>query len=349
MDSLNKQTVMGIAPAPHLANGWLSQFDDQIKGNSSLYFRYMDDVICISKIDKIDMKLDEINTLHPSLKFTVEKEVNNCLPFLDMNIINENGKLSSAWYTKPTATGLTLNFHSLAPFKYKKSVIIGFVYRIYRSCSSWSLIHQGLEKAKDILVKNQYPMKLIDSVFHETLEKIITQTEKQNDDDENVIHLDENACLLNVQDKDKFNFFLNYRGKITDKFVTDVKKLNLPLRMVMTLTKTKNCLPNLKTPVSDMLKSNVVYQIKCSQCQLCYVGQTARHMATRYREHVSPRGLLRKHFESCQIAPSFDLVKILGRAKGEKLLTLEALYIAEIKPQLNTKDEYRSRELKLKF
>ena len=98
-----------------------------------------------------------------------------------------------------------------------------------------------------------------------------------------------------------------------------------------------------------MLKSNVVYKIKCSQCQLCYVGQTARHMATRYREHVSPRGLLRKHFESCQIAPSFDLVKILGRAKGEKLLTLEALYIAEIKPQLNTKDEYRSRELKLKF
>ena len=155
--------------------------------------------------------------------------------------------------------------------------------------------------------------------------------------------------MLNVQDKDKFNFFLNYRGKITDKFVTDVKKLNLPLRMVMTLTKTKNCLPNLKTPVSDMLKSNVVYKIKCSQCQLCYVGQTARHLATRYKEHVSPRGLLRKHFDNCQITPSFDLVSILGRAKGEKLLTLEALFITEIKPKLNTKDEYRSRELKLKF
>ena len=48
---------------------------------------------------------------------------------------------------------------------------------------------------------------------------------------------------------------------------------------------------------------------------------------------------------SCQIALSFDLVKFLGRAKGEKLLTLEALYIAEIKLQLNTKDEYRSREV----
>ena len=64
-------------------------------------------------------------------------------------------------------------------------------------------------------------------------------------------------------------------------------------------------------------------------------------------EHV--RGLLRKHFDNCQITPSVDLVSILGRAKGEKLLTLEALFIAEIKPKLNTKDEYRSRELKLKF
>ena len=46
---------------------------------------------------------------------------------------------------------------------------------------------------------------------------------------------------------------------------------------------------------------------------------------------------------------SFYVVDILGRARGEKLLTLEALFISEIKPTLNTKDEFRSRELKLKF
>ena len=178
--------------------------------------------------------------------------------------------------------------------------------------------------------------------------KIITGNNDQKEENY-LMDLDENACLLNVPDKDKFTFFLNYRGKITDKFASSVKKLNLPLRMVMTLKKTKNCMPNLKTPVSDTLKSNVVYKITCPQCQLCYVGQTARHLATRYKEHVSPRGLLRKHFDECNINPSFDLVSILGRARGEKLLTLEALFISEIGPKLNTKDEYRSRELKLKF
>ena len=58
---------------------------------------------------------------------------------------------------------------------------------------------------------------------------------------------------------------------------------------------------------------------------------------------------MKKHFEDCGVIPSFDVVDILGRARGDKLLTLEALFISEIKPTLNTKDEFRSRELKLKF
>jgi len=153
---------------------------------------------------------------------------------------------------------LTLNYHSLAPFKYKKFVIIGSIYRIYRSCSSWFWIHRGLEKAKSILLDNQYPISLIESVFHDTLEKIITknndcvseETEvKVLDDDDEFQSMDgeqdeiedndgDEACLLNVQDKDKFNFFLNYRGKVTDKFASSVKRLNLPLRIVMTLMPT---------------------------------------------------------------------------------------------------------------
>ena len=49
---------MGSAPAPHLANGWLSSYDKTIKGNSTLYTRYMDDIVCISKINEIDSKLN---------------------------------------------------------------------------------------------------------------------------------------------------------------------------------------------------------------------------------------------------------------------------------------------------
>ena len=36
--------AMGSPPAPHLANGWMSQFDQTIQGDAKLYTRYMDDI-----------------------------------------------------------------------------------------------------------------------------------------------------------------------------------------------------------------------------------------------------------------------------------------------------------------
>ena len=49
--------------------------------------------------------------------------------------------------------------------------------------------------------------------------------------------------------------------------------------------------------------------------------------------------------------PTDDIITILGRVhKGDgRLLTLEALFIKEIAPVFNTKDEFRSRTLTLKF
>ena len=52
---------------------------------------------------------------------------------------------------------LLMNFHALAPKRYKKSVVSGFVHRIFRACSSWNNFQDGLERAKSILEKNQYP------------------------------------------------------------------------------------------------------------------------------------------------------------------------------------------------
>ena len=114
--------AMGSPPAPHLANGWMSQFDNVIKGVSPMCHRYNDDILCVIHKKDIAEKTDHINDLHPSLKFTIEREneLDHSIPFLDMKIYNNNGTLCSTWYTKPTDTGLIMNFHSLAPKKYKR-------------------------------------------------------------------------------------------------------------------------------------------------------------------------------------------------------------------------------------
>ena len=38
--------AMGSPPAPHLANSWMSQYDNNMKGNYKLYTRYTDDILC---------------------------------------------------------------------------------------------------------------------------------------------------------------------------------------------------------------------------------------------------------------------------------------------------------------
>ena len=87
--------AMGSPPAPHLANGWLSQFDPIIQGNASIYERFMDDVFSAISRGKGEDKLKQINSLHKNLIFTKENEKNKKLVILDMCITNNNGTLSS--------------------------------------------------------------------------------------------------------------------------------------------------------------------------------------------------------------------------------------------------------------
>ena len=49
-----------------------------------------------------------------------------------------------------------------------------------------------------------------------------------------------------------------------------------------------------------------------------------RQLQQRFNEHVA------SHFEDCNVSPSMDMVMILGKEKFDRLLTLEALFIAEI-------------------
>ena len=99
------------------------------------------------------------------------------------------------------------------------------------------------------------------------------------------------------------------------------------------------------------MKSGVVYNLTCPRCSACYVGQTSRHMQTRLKEHILREGPMKSHLSKCDTTLAEANVEILqSTSRGEGfLLTLEALHIRERKPSINTKDEYRSRELIIKL
>ena len=330
--------AMGSPPAPCLANGWMSQYDENIKGDAKIFFRYMDDLLQNIKKIEVERKLQEINNLHRNLKFTCEREVDGELPVLDLKIIHdyETGALSSKWYRKPTDTGLIMNYHALAPKRYKRSIVSGFVHRIYRACSNWGLFHESLNVVKQILEKNQYPPAFYEPIIKEALSKILGVEEKQPRSEEET-------------PSKKIMLMIQYRGKCTEDFARAMHKISAPCIMVMTLRKLKTVLPSLKPAVEKMLKSGVVYKITCPRCSACYVGQTSRHLTTRFDEHTQ-RKPVKAHLAACGTKMSHENIEILHQtARGERYLeTLEALYIREQKPTINTKDEYRSRELTIK-
>ncbi|XP_066911106.1 uncharacterized protein [Clytia hemisphaerica] len=230
--------AMGSPPAPMLANGWLSKFDPITKGEAMIYERYADAILMDILRTSATTKLESINSLHVSLRFTEEREHNGNITFLDMLIQRNARKLSSTWYTKRTDTGLMMNFLVLAPVRYKKAVILGMIHGIYQACSSWKSFHESLEKAKTILINNQYPRSFYDPIIEKTLNKIIEKPEKEEDD------------------KDLTKFYIQYRGKVSDKFEKSLRQLNEPCKVVFTTRKLKTILPSLKPKVEKHLRSS---------------------------------------------------------------------------------------------
>ena len=359
--------AMGSPPAPHLANAWMSQFDDAIKGNSKLYSRFMDDIFCDKKRKESDRNLSDVNKLHDALKLTMEREKNGGLPMLDMNIRNDGGILSSTWYSKPSSTGLLMNYHALAPKRYKRSVVSGMVHRIYRSCSDWHNIHESLQRARKLLVMNQYPPTFFEPIINSTLTKIIQSAIEVNEDDESVSLLGSDIESVadgsmddgpldipvhNIKDKDKFKLFIQYRGKCTEQYARALHNLQAPCRVIKSLRKLKTVLPPLKPPIEWSMRSDVVYQITCPRCHVRYVGQTDRHLITRFKEHrdrsAQPVAI---HFAECNLVVKEEDIVILASTNKSvpHLYTLEALFVRELKPFINTqlKDDFQSRKLRI--
>ena len=112
----------------------------------------------------------------------------------------------------------------------------------------------------------------------------------------------------------------------------------IPSSVVFTMRKLKTVLPSLKEYVEKFLRSGFVYyQIKYSHCEVCDVGKTRRHLQARFKEHLLG-GPVKTHLETCIDGITQDSVDILGStSKGEvHLLTLETLWVRELKHFLNT-------------
>ena len=79
---------MGRPLGPVLANIFVGYFESKLFKDVERplnYFRYVHDIFVSYKSDfNIEILFDKISSLHPSLKFTIENEVDGSLSFLDV-------------------------------------------------------------------------------------------------------------------------------------------------------------------------------------------------------------------------------------------------------------------------
>ena len=167
---------MGSLLAPVLDNIFMGfheskRLNEYNINKHKFYFRYVDDILAASDNEQDSLNfLNFLNNRNANIKFTVEKQINHCIAFLDVFISGvSNQNLTLQIYPKSTYTGLLLNIKSFTSLSYKISLIKCLVDRLFKICNNSNSFHNDIENIKSNLIKNAYPPFLIDKVIKKYL------------------------------------------------------------------------------------------------------------------------------------------------------------------------------------
>jgi hypothetical protein len=263
--------------------------------NILFWKRYVDDIITAVPTDKIETLLAYLNALNNHIQFTVEKEENSSIPFLDLFITrNDDGHLQFSVHRKPTHTGKYLNYNSYNPSNHKASVASTLFTRAKQICEG----EKKREEEKiiiDELKMNDYPMKLIKQCY-----KRANRTSNQ-------------------QPAAKNNTFISapYIKGASERIGRILKRHDIQLAHKPS-QKIKNQLSHVKDRRTTGEKSAAVYKIPCTDCDSCYIGETGREVNVRVAEHrknvdqCAQLSLVYQHVRDFQHSMAWDEVTVIG-------------------------------------
>ena len=225
---------MGSPLAPALANIFMGFYESKWLNECNLnktkfYLRYVDDILVDFKNKQDSLNFFKLlNNRHPNVKFTIEKQINNSIVFLDVLISGINNQnLTLQTYHKSTYMDLLSNFKSFTSFSYKISLIKCLIDRSFKICNNWNSFHNDIENIKSNLIKNAYPPFLIDKAIKKYLDYKFSSNQNQLKDKSdvhyfklpyisNLSHHIKNKLLKLCKEfcKENFNIFNSSKSKI---------------------------------------------------------------------------------------------------------------------------------------
>ena len=147
------------------------------------FARYVDDTLAVfATAEEATRFLNYLNGLHNSLKFTMEGEIFDRLPFLDLLFVRDGltEKTEIAVYRKPTHSGVFTHFTSFIPHHFKVGLVKTLLSRAYRICSNWHYFHIEMERIKQMLQMNGYTLNFIEYQIKQFLNKKYCNIERED-------------------------------------------------------------------------------------------------------------------------------------------------------------------------
>ena len=156
--------------------------------------RFVDGTFAYVKNKFVDYVITTLDSFHPNISLTYEKENNSQLSFLYFFFIRNGTHLDTTVYRKDTHDDLCLHWDAFAPVSWKRGTLRTLVSRAYLACSNKELLRKELAYLKSVfLKKNGYPLSTIKQLMKEIEEKEkqkkvtqISMTEQPNPQEQKV-------------------------------------------------------------------------------------------------------------------------------------------------------------------
>ena len=284
--------AMGAPLAPVVADIFMahmetSLMDELMKIGVCEWHRYVDDTfVLIEPTTNVVDVLNILNSFHPSIQFTYEVEASRSLPFLDVRVTRspERQTFETTIYRKPTFTGLMTKWNSFVPLNYKKASVDSMIRRALAICSTYASLVAEFDEIRRICQANDYPTSYVDTHIGIGLSRYMAKQNGTPSSTPKPIGCDKKRMYVEIpyigQTTDSMkNKFLHLSGQLRPDL--DVRFFTKPPPAVRTF------FPN-KDRIVKHMQSNIVYSVKCNDCEQSYVGKTDRQAIRRMKEHGAP-------------------------------------------------------------
>ena len=224
--------------------------------------RYVDDTFVVLDKSNLDPFFAHINGIESSIKFTMEKEEDGSICFLDVSLTRSHtGVISTNVYRKPTHSDRYLNFRSNHPIEHKSAVVNALAHRGNCLISNEGDKELEMKHIYKALNFNGYPARFLNQKLNKAKFEVKQVNQQQS------------------QTEVRGLATLPYIPKLSESI-----KFVLKSHGIKTVFKPPQKIGNLLSSHKDMVdaehRQGAVYKIKCALCNQCYIGETKRWFVT---------------------------------------------------------------------